>query len=488
MNRCPHSHCQVLKMYHIDPEPPNQTRTRERINSNQKQTLPPPPLIFGPETSPSPSSEHSTLTSNSFHSTGQQQRLDTNNPAEGNDGSNFLRPQISAFGSNQANNRGLNFVCNYNRHSSSSIDHKTLNLTKFADQHSGRNLINYTAEPSRYKRSTFGSHYVQSLNRQVSAEPSDRGCPSSNYAGEQYATGALTSAKRSNSFQQNRRALANQSQLANPKRCSVNFSIGAQHSPSPARLTNFQIHQSTPVPPPRAPADLDEDTSVSSLGKQSSDWSSRQMALQMRAPTNAMSNNGSKQMGDPANLISNNVLSQLDQQQQQQQQQGTDSLDNIHMIVDEDNAGSFALTHGDDQILDRDRFMFMTSDEPYKMSTLKVAGPAKKTVAFKQSLSGEINQQPELQTNAGLTNGALSETERKTLTSANAIDGAQNEHNSSNGLDHTTHSNDEMSLRQQQTIIPGYEECQFRQQEMQNSYNSQASHQGHRILIYDSRK
>lgn len=494
MNRCPHLHCQVFKMYHIETEPPNQYRNKENSNPDKRQTLPPPPLVFRAEPSPTPSSEHSTLTSNSFHSTGQQQNISSNY-----DRCNFLDPQTGLSYFNQhrlLNNKGLNLACHYTRHSSSSIDHKTLNLTRFAEQQVHRNPGNYNAE-TRYKRSTFGARHIQALNRQVSAEPSDSRSSPSKLAGEHYATSNSSSAKRSNSFQQNKRSCPNPSgsfaQVGNPKRCSVNLTLGAHHSPSSAR--HFQRHQSTPVPPPRAPTE-DEDTSVSSFSRPPSTWSPRQMAQQLPSP-NAVASNNSMQIRDQreSNPIegrqSGNMLSHLEQQQ------GTDSLDNIHMIVDEDNGGSFAMPAADDQLLDSDRFMFTTSDEPYKMSTLKVAGgaskQAKKTISFSRAPDAIIaggSQHSDMQQSGSIANGAMLETDRKTLASAAGV-GTQNEHNFPNGLDHVVHFNDDVSL-QQQTILPGYGERQTRDQELRNGYaiqgSAQTRHQAQRLLVYESRK
>lgn len=183
-----------------------------------------------------------------------------------------------------------------------------------------------------------------------------------------------------------------------------------------------------------------------------------------------------------------NMLSHLEQQQ------GTDSLDNIHMIVDE---GSFAIPPADDQVLDSDRFMFMTSDEPYKMSTLKVASgaskQAKKTISFSRAPDAIIaggSQQPDMQQSGSMANGALLETDRKTLASTTGV-GAQNELDFPNGLDHVVQFNDNMSL-QQQTILPGYGERQTRNQEMRNGYaiqgGAQTRHQAQRLLVYESRK
>lgn len=491
-------------MYHIETEPPNRCCNKENRNHDQKQTLPPPPLIFGTESSPTPSSDHSTLTSNSCQITGQNNSINldaTSNQSVGV----FLNPQT---GTTNACNKvpQINNNYDYTRHSSSSIDHKTLYLTRFADQQQNHRCFNYNenavAESARHKRSTFGSNQVRALNRQVSAEPTDSRASSSRFIVDQHDTSKLTSAKRSNSFQQNNRLLVNPDGSFNPisnyqKRSSVNLTLGTQNLHSPTRFGHFQRHLSTPVPPPRAPIDDGEDISAaSSSSRQLPLWGSRQMAAQQQLASINMMNNKSgdsqRRYQRGSNLIDGhqtnaNMLSNLDQQQ------GTDSLDNINMIVDEENGGTLTIPTAENQLLDSDRFMFMTSDEPYKMSTLKVANGTprrvKKAITFDQAIDEQVSTGDGKQASQ-----TQHETEQQRVVTSASASSAQAEQNFPNSQDHVVHFNEDMSDQQQQSSTsPAYGDLQTRHQEMQNGYGVHSGpqtrhHQNQRMLVYESRK
>lgn len=490
-------------MYHFESEPPSQHRNRDNCNQAVKrQTLPPPPLIFGGESSPTPSSEHSTLTSNSFQSSigdqQQQQQQATNNNT--NDCNLLLSPHTAAG----SKGKTVAFACHPSRHSSSSIDHKTLHLTRFADQH------------RHGKGSTFGARNAQPPSRQTSAEPAHYRAP---LPGEQYAIDA----KRSNSFRQHnlapsRTGARSSIGAGNAKRSSVNFA----HSSSPVRFcSSFQRHFSTPVPPPRAPTD-DEDTSICSSSYKrvpSPLQGARQTAPQQ--PASSSNNNAAKltrdrqltmQQADELNSINSHnnqaLLARLEQQPH-----GSDSLDNINMIVDEDNRNSFANEHNvtpdepHSTPLASDRFMFMTSDEPYQMSTLRVATsssrpkkPASESAGFGQVGGVQAPvvglQRQEAQHGAGSNQLHMIEADRKMSASTNATCGSDI-HSYLNGVEHTAHTID-LSMQQQpqqQLQQANFAEQQTRHQEMQNTFgvqcDQQMNHQHQQqqaMLIYDTRK
>lgn len=286
-------------MYYIDSEPPdrlanNETKENIAVNSASTQhSFPPPPTVFKIETSPTPSSDLSTLT-NSFHSVGHQfNSSHLFNP----------RPQFEQYLS-QATQE------NQYRHSSSSIDHKSLSLTKFDQQQQLQ---------QQQQQQAVSKHH----------QPTGRYCSYHQRLRQQQQESLLLQAKRSNSFNQHQ----NGRRFEDPRRSSVNFT-GSNSSST--RLLSYQRHLLSPRPEPPKP------------------------------PVRVLSSNSSSLKAE----VSINKLAEMDKNQQipannLMNQPGTDSLDNIQMIMDEDDKGNF------------ERFMFATCDEPNKMNTIKSANSAR---------------------------------------------------------------------------------------------------------------
>lgn len=280
-------------MYFIDTEPPN------KFSDLPHHSFPKPPAIFNVQSSPTPSSDLSTLT-NSFHSVGHQFYPVNSQPQNNN--SQLPVPQLN-----------LNY--DHYRHSSSSIDHKTLNLTKFNHLHQ-QNRAHCLASGGKYCR----------YHQEILSQPS----------------------RRSNSFNQQNGSETIENSI---KRSSINL-----NSLSSSRYLSYQRHLLSPKPaPPKPPARLDSEPT--SLNKNGS----------LETEVKMQRNNGL----EPASQLQRGLATGVDAPYQHQlvhhhhqvpqQIAGTDSLDNIQMIVDEDDKDNF------------ERFMFETSDEPNKMNTIKMA-------------------------------------------------------------------------------------------------------------------
>lgn len=311
------------RMYHdIDTEPPVQYRNdnqQKQISPtpNRPTTIQPAPRIFSRyELSPTPSSDLSTLTS-SFHSVGYQ-------PADG-----YYQSQEQPANQNHTNTR-----INTNqpvlpfqyRHSSSSIDHKSLNLSNFEQLHRVQNQDSDIKVQPFESKTILDNHQpayivsdelVTAYQRQLNSIDPNRS--------ERYANYVINTARRSNSFQQAIGRTGEQQSRAQfflSKRSSVNFSLGLHGqnyhhiTSSHLRLANpLQRHLLTPVPqPPRPPEGQPLSLTEELLTSESS---------KLFKEDDKMTTSGFQQHQQDRLLI---------------QQQGADSLDNIQMIVDEENS------------------------------------------------------------------------------------------------------------------------------------------------------
>lgn len=436
---CEDTELQARRVNFETKEQANQSARQQIYHQDQYQfltTIPPPPKIFAPDLSPTPSSEHSTLTS-SFLSIGQQfnqassilQNVRASPSYQTNsEHSEPKAQQIIALDNNTQVQQST--PPNHFRHSSCSIDHKSLNLTRFDINQLG------LSGPIQY----ICPHH----QRQQQQSHLDK--PVVHFQFDPQQQQQRGSALNTNSFRlKNRGAIQTNRRYpplgATSKRCSVNLGFHYSSPSSPRSMSSFQRHQSTPVPPPRPPS------RQLSLQDQVKSESSQQMAqreLKENQQQQQRSNDNQINLNLPE--TTNQATTNLLLQQHQQQHHGTDSLDNIQMIVDEVNT-SFSPTN---EMMNAslseqggiERFMFMTSDEPYKMSTMKPA--------LKQTQAG-INMPPIGKRDQSLDNkeqhGKSYRQERKSSLATNNTSQSSNG-NFLSGVEHAVHFDD---LNMQQT-------------------------------------
>lgn len=439
-----------VKMYYIDTEPPIQYRN----NSNQTRNYPSlsPPQVFAIESSPTPSSDHSTLT-NSFHSTGQQSYpLQQHQQLQGE---KLLPLPVTA---EIHNPQGVNY-----RHSSSSIDHKTLNLLKFHERNP--RLCNLDSQPKYTSTGTFAPQTVQ----QHQVRPPGASQPP-----------AWVAARRSNSFRLKNRGvdlieISNQpggGGGAGSKRTRVNFA----HSPIQTRNSGLHRLLTSPVPqPPKPPARRQMSVEPASTMSLDTGQPHKMTPPTDHGPHRAGQGAAQAEPAPAASRPGNHAS-----------EPGVGSLDNIEMIVDEVSVpfGSQQLVGGQSSA---ERFLFVTTDEPYKMSTIRHV-PVNRTPAITNTTSDvamKPHQSP-VRYHPGCGHiAAPVDNEHANSSSGNFL----------SGVEHAVHF-DDLNLRQEMNGTPTYNERQVNAPSsfINNTANPPpASHQ-HRQhnsrggLVYDARK
>lgn len=217
------------------------------------------------------------------------------------------------------------------RHSSSSIDHKSLNLTRFSQAHHLRLTDNHESIKINCLPLLVGDNqFVPTQDNCCHQQQQQQAYFEDPNRSEHYANYVINTARRSDSFQKAIRAQSETDQRPvqffkrSSKRSSVNYSLNQpanypslssvnSHSLRSTR-PHLQRHLLSPVPqPPRPPPNghalsLTEDLPLTTT----SDSRTFEHAKMSKPPTG------------------NNT-------QDMQQQLGADSLDNIQMIVDEEN-------------------------------------------------------------------------------------------------------------------------------------------------------
>lgn len=162
---------------------------RPSIEREVHQSLPPPPNIFAnPPASPSPISDRSITLTNSFHSLAAPPAsgYHTQYQAQSTDHNNHHLEQATAEQQQQQELSSAKKSVSQYRHSSSSIDHKTLSLTSFEHSKSRRRHLGKTTDLNNIAANAY-RHNLQLVQ-----------LPSGLEGRQQKDTGK----KRSNSFQQ----------------------------------------------------------------------------------------------------------------------------------------------------------------------------------------------------------------------------------------------------------------------------------------------
>lgn len=273
---------QVKMIYQIDAEPPLQYRDdinnkqNNALNTTRASSLAPQTRTTSLERSPAPSSDLSTLT-NSYHSVGYN--------------------QTDQINSKQQTNGRLKCatVAPHYRHSSSSIDHKTLQLSRPIYLKQSPSMLQIESNMNSKK-------WSPPISNSAKTRPRACICPDPNGL-----SGASWSSQK-----------------------AVEFGLERNPRQNPNRLTSaIERLMTHPTPlPPRPPG------------------SDRRVAQFL---TNNLQSTESPLSRQQASLNNNSNGSPLDEVSRRQQSMADGSLDNIQMIVDEENSvgSSFGLVNGD---------------------------------------------------------------------------------------------------------------------------------------------